>query len=973
MKKESEFKKFLVCTGYFLIALFLVFSLFYLIVETSSKENSRIVQAADNNSYFRNENPSFTVDFINNEYIRFESEKSYINPFEETKASIIDRIKYLLGLNRERLGLTIKLEGIYYDDGMREILEEKGFDIDDNDIKIKKDFELVESGREIGGTGSEPVSRDTIVSRNIYKGIDVEYQIIPGKGLKEEIILRELPEYSVDCESNECMVPANKYIFKLTLDKGLEFRRNITGIKDYPSGTLYIVDKEGNYYAHFLPEFAIDSVGNKTSKVSVNILEGENSLEYYFELILDAHWLMSSERVFPIRIDPSIVHDSSLEFDLASLDRTEIDSLSLLRLRNSINGVYTSNILSLGDNVILENIKWDSYGVATGNGELPFSNIGLILEENFNSTNTYLAKWGGGSLELNGSNSTFKYNFTSSESNYYSVDLWLYNRYRANVSQESIFSSSLGSLFIKNGLYTFVDFKGDEYVSKSKVEYNKWKHITIVFSTTGQQLSFFIDGVEEKIPFDYNVSNNFSTIVLGSSSGIDSMFGYIDTLRVYERLLTRYEVLSNTQYTNMFLQYRNSPDSKIWSKWYNNFEYIPEYIEEEKYIELLSNQEKLGSYDLLSFSYLSDKDRSIYIGKSKLGTRIDDSNTYLLEREVSVNIEEPITFVDFIFTPNTFENSCLLSLGTISIKTNENGYITYVTTNGSATSLDSYLLNQPNYLALYFDKEGGLFLLNGNLSTSELLGESLAVDSYQVGHGCAGEVSEFKGEFTDLRVSTRDNITANEILETYRNVGGKYRLKQVFKAKLLNTINNLKDTVITISELEYGEQNYIVNLNIGDQLVITSNEHTIEGEVISINRSTGLVEVEAWKGTISTAGFTTDSNVYKWQTEYIPLKNYIEVSGPVNNIYVKKEDDVKIENIILFTAIKEEDSEIFSKSNNNQYIQYRYILTSSKLSLSPFLSSVNIEYTVAGPTMEQIMRHGKWFSEGEQQPFWWVK
>jgi len=41
----------------------------------------------------------------------------------------------------------------------------------------------------------------------------------------------------------------------------------------YPNGVVYIVDENGNYYAHFLPEYAADAVGVKTSNVKSSIVK----------------------------------------------------------------------------------------------------------------------------------------------------------------------------------------------------------------------------------------------------------------------------------------------------------------------------------------------------------------------------------------------------------------------------------------------------------------------------------------------------------------------------------------------------------------------------------------------------------------------------------------------------------------------------------------------------------------------------
>jgi len=55
-----------------------------------------------------------------------------------------------------------------------------------------------------------------------------------------------------------------------------------------------------------------------------------------------------------------------------------------------------------------------------------------------------------------------------------------------------------------------------------------------------------------------------------------------------------------------------------------------------------------------------------------------------------------------------------------------------------------------------------------------------------------------------------------------------------------------------------------------------------------------------------------------------------------------------------------------------RYMQYRAIISTSNLYVSPYLSGVTVNYT-AGPTTDQLMRHGRWFSSNVIQPFWWAR
>jgi hypothetical protein len=949
MRKESRIKNVITCIGYIFLVLLLSFSILVLILKSSSRENASIVMAQDSDTYFRNVNPLFTVDFVNNEYIRFESSKSYTNPFEESSTNILERIKYMLGINSKKLGLILTLEEISHDTEVDRILKEKGIStVKENNIK--KNFELLQTGREIGNNQNNFVSKDTIISRNIYKGIDVEYQIISGKGLKEEIVLREIPEYTDQCEEGMCSFPANRYVFKLVLDEGLLLKKSITGLPGYPSGTHYLVDRDGNYYAHFLPEYAVDGVGSKTSKVNVDLLQGNSDNEYIFTVILDADWLMNENRVFPIRIDPSIVHDSSLSLEQGTYDRAYMDLSSSILLKDSLSGTYTSNILQLGDSVTLGNISWNSFGDATGMGEIPYSNMNLILEENFNEVESINSKWGSGSMEL--LNTSKSYTLTGNESNYYTLEFWLYNRYRSNTTNEIVYTTDLGNLEIVEGKYTFIDKEGIRTSTNVDVVYNRWNHIAVVYNLNSSSITLYIDGNSSEIVVNTYNKRKITELTLG---GNNSIFGNIDTLRIYDRLLTRYEILSNSQYVNTYMQYRNSLDANTFSKWINSSTADLEYEEDEYGVTISSSE--LSSYDLLSFSYASDTDTEISLGKSKLVTGvIEDSN-------------EPIKYIDFWFNPSNIDNYCLLSSTDLSISTRSNGDIVLSYNEKEYISTDSYRINSDNHIAIKIEEDLLSLYLNGNLSISESIVVNLTKDNLSNGVGCQNNLLPI--DIESLRVLSLDTVEDRDIVEVYRNA--PYKLKPVFKAKLQKNsiLSSYTDTKFSISELDFGASNYIVNLNIKDTIVIHDGEYKVEGEVKSINNNTGLIEVINWKGTFPTNGFTESSRVYKWQTEYLPIKNYIDISNPIDTLYLRYNKEL-IYRIEVFSTIKKDDIEQYSKSSGNENLQYRIILTSKYQSLTPYLVSVNINYEIAGPSMDQVMRHGKWFLDGEKQSFWWA-
>lgn len=807
MKKGEVLKKGIVNTLYILLFLILLAGIILLVSRSVYKENGNIVYAQ---GVYRNINPKFTVDFVNNTYIRFESSKAYKNPFEQKEESIWERIKYYLGINTERGGLEIELEEVSYDTKMSEITNTE-FEY----AELGRNFELIQSGEDIYDDEAESVSKDTIVSKDIYKGVDVEYQVVDGKGLKEEIVLKDLQEYSSECSEGKCRLPVNRYVFKITLDQGLELRKSVTGTEEFPAGTYYITDSEGNYFAHFLPEYAKDAVGNKTSNVYVSIAPTEKEREYKYELIVDAEWLLSSERVFPVRIDPSIVHDSTLSFDLGTYDRTVNTETSTIDLQEGyLSGEYTSGVIPLGGSAILDNIVWTVLGAGNSSGDIPYSRLGILLEENFEDLQSGEYRWGTGALEINFSQ-VKTFSIQTSPSSYFAVELWAYQKSGSLDIQQPLFKTNLASLSVKDGYYILGDT-----VSSLPVEYDIWRHITVVFNIGNNMAYLYVDGQVEEMPLNYESLNTLTYVSVGNT---DTFSGYIDNLRVYNRLLTRYEVASNTQYSHLYMTYKTSIDGIKWSDWKYNSLVTPEYEAKEDGIYINTENLNVNEYNLLSFLYAGYEEKEIYI------------------------TGEPVE-------------------GEESIKEN------------------------------------------------------------------------------------------------------KYTIKPVFIATLNKTFLSTEEKEIYVKE-EGSISDYIQNLNIGDTVVvqetINDEKYTLEGEVLSVNKATGLLGVKEWIGNMPKEGFSSNAKVYKWQKEYISLNNY-----NLQTIYLSIDSTQSIKDITLYSAYEDsapvEDLEI-------QFIQYKYIYTTSKPYLTPHLSSVNINYSSAGPNMDQIMRHGKWFNEEGKQSFWWAR
>lgn len=310
---------------FFLIPLFLclVGAFIYYFSFVKIKPNDLIVTTSDGVALFSNENPEFKVDFGSKEnpqgqIIRFEAQASNENPFEvEGKKSIFTIIAELFK-PKSKVGIEMSLVGIDFSEtgktqnatlasNIQTVAEILGTD------QVETSTNLIDMGREVGSLDTEEsVSKPTIVNSNVANGIDLEYQILAGYGLKEEIVINDLEAYAESC-GDGCSLPLNKFEFNLSVDDGVVLKKGWFTVEGQSTEIYYFVDGDGKYLAHFLPSYAVDKEGEKTYEVDLDIQEYSVG-KFKAVVTVDSEWLLSGDRVYPIRIDPSIVHDDTSDF-----------------------------------------------------------------------------------------------------------------------------------------------------------------------------------------------------------------------------------------------------------------------------------------------------------------------------------------------------------------------------------------------------------------------------------------------------------------------------------------------------------------------------------------------------------------------------------------------------------------------------------------------------------------------------------
>lgn len=341
-----------------LLILFVLLGVYFII---KPKANDDIYSLGDKgNAIFENVNPNFTVQFgvkdkPDRQWVRFEAKPTTENPFEEDSSTFLQKIADKV-LPKSTYGIEMSLKGVQLsqteqleevDEDVLTVAELLGTD------EIKTSVELVESGRVIGENNQEPVAKKTVLNKSVVEGVDIEYQILEGIGLKEEIVIRSLEEYTKGCEGNisECKLPLNEFIFDLKIDEGLELKYGWFTYKGKSTKGYYFTDNKGRYVAHFLHNWAIDQSGNKTYDVDFEVLEKEDN-HYEAKVTVDINWLFNPERVYPVRIDPSIVHDTKTEFDMGTNYNTEVVDGPKVQIKDNripITDTNTSGIWSFDD------------------------------------------------------------------------------------------------------------------------------------------------------------------------------------------------------------------------------------------------------------------------------------------------------------------------------------------------------------------------------------------------------------------------------------------------------------------------------------------------------------------------------------------------------------------------------------------------------------------------------------------------
>ncbi|MGI5825810.1 MAG: LamG-like jellyroll fold domain-containing protein [Patescibacteria group bacterium] len=164
--------------------------------------------------------------------------------------------------------------------------------------------------------------------------VEARYQA-QENGLKEEIVLRQKPgnnEFSTEITVDNLIIKTTNSGIPVFFDsKTKEYQFHLEKPYAYDAkgevtyGVSYSLSpKKATNIDAFKP---LNVLGTKDSNATKKTLLGEllptpeNTTEYILTTTIDPDWLHDPKRVYPVIIDPTVIHDTTGEFDDGSLNR----------------------------------------------------------------------------------------------------------------------------------------------------------------------------------------------------------------------------------------------------------------------------------------------------------------------------------------------------------------------------------------------------------------------------------------------------------------------------------------------------------------------------------------------------------------------------------------------------------------------------------------------------------------------------
>ncbi|HOV30015.1 MAG TPA: LamG domain-containing protein, partial [Candidatus Dojkabacteria bacterium] len=575
-----------------------------------------------------------------------------------------------------------------------------------------------------------------------------------------------------------------------------------------------------------------------------------------------------------------------------------------------------------------------------------------------------------------------------------------------------------------------------EFDSTTTLQVGKWYHIVGVKTGSNTTGKIYINGMLDSTSTSFGdtaTGNSSNSLLIGArSTGTPQLYftGIIDEAKIYNRALSATEIAieygesidrhstPQSSYINYQIQQGNISNKislPIYIAGDELGEYISTTIGESAYANYQPDANTVGLWHLDEIDgngpFIKDSSGNsnngivvgeIYTPDGKIsGAGNFDGTSYVslgnpsqLQITGSETIDMWVYPMSFSYRMNPLDKAFG---GEGAITQEPDGTISYYygTCGGTCEPYEGISSNialkshKWNHIAIVRDLVNMKvnIYINGVLGNSKTVSMSAASVSpwpVYIGKGYAG--APYIGNIDEVRIS---NIvrTPEEIRQAYEVGLRTHNVEIEFGAKLDNSnpIASSTDKSFSINGIAKGMLKMGSNIYAGEKIIVReqkdTGEYIAQGIVNSINEDTGAVTVSSWDtvSTFPSTGFSSNADVFKWQKEYIPVKDrtldtHLDqaklLTLRVDNAYGGR--NVWIDNLTSDEYVTPSPQDIINLGKSYRFFQYKAVLMSTDPDTSPIISQIQLDYTPI-PPMNRIMRHGKWFLSGTKQPFWWAK
>jgi len=399
-------------------------------------------------------------------------------------------------------------------------------------------------------TKLEKDGNHSIVYKNISPEVDMKYYLTE-KGIKEEIILKD-------------KVTNPNFIFNLNLKNAVP-KKSL----DKQTSGFFIEPSTQEYVFHLPQPFMIDAVGNRSEAVELKIEQnsimsndGTQNL-YTITLIPNQEWLLSA--VYPVTIDPSIVHDESSEFTGTTNRIDDEGSGTSPKLRTPYHelpadehtvGLWhineTANDSCSGGQDACDSSGNGYHGTATGT-TIETSNQKLgAAARSFNGTTDYISM--GNVLGFDRYNSfTIEAWVKASDSASYPQIVAKLDNDSPNAGYEFYYDpNGYISLSLINN-YGSNNYCNASAIYEGPINDQVWHHVAVTYDGSGKcsGARIYRDGIQLKMTAWDNLSGSIATSTNLQISGRDGAYylfpGTIDEVRISDIARTAEEIKQDAQ------------------------------------------------------------------------------------------------------------------------------------------------------------------------------------------------------------------------------------------------------------------------------------------------------------------------------------------------------------------------------------------------------------------------------------------